>query len=82
MRLARLRNSEFRHDIKLYRGALFAESFGVLLLIQAQTIVTAARVHFLRASCPDPHGLDEHQAISIHMSACFIIHGSMSMRRD
>jgi hypothetical protein len=35
--------------------------------ISTQAIVTAARVHFLGNLGPDPHGLDEHQALSIHM---------------
>jgi hypothetical protein len=36
--------------------------------ISTQAIVTAARVHFLGNPGPDPHGLNEHQALSIHMS--------------
>ncbi len=35
--------------------------------ISTQAIVTAARVHFLGNLGPDPHGLNEHQALSIHM---------------
>ena len=30
-------------------------------------IATAARLHFMSLSGPDPHGLDEHQAASIHV---------------
>ena len=37
------------------------------LTFERQMIATAARLHFMSLSGPDPHGLDEHQAASIHV---------------
>ncbi len=52
----------------VYEALIFPPMPPLFVDISTQAIVTAARVHFLGNLGPDPHGLNEHQALSIHMS--------------